>query len=180
MKALLPVMVLAFAAVGCASGGGHHSSPWTVSPQGYHVCWVEQGSVTEGRFTLAQVYEWHAKAVDRAVADLQKNNQIPEAESRAKAKSLAYNLVDNHSFEFGGIYASGQYLPQVNTVKTCIYGQNTVISLEAVPKDAPRWTIRPGYKVPGTFVYAVFQTGFEFPSLKHELGHALRGPTFEH
>lgn len=177
MKTLLAALALMVA--GC-NGHNHSSSPWTVSPQGYHVAWNEQGSVSEGRFTLAQVYEWHSKAVDRAVADLLKIHQIPEAESRAKARSVAYNLVDNHSFEFGGIFASGQWLPQVNMVKTCIYGQNTVISLEAVPKDAPKWTIRPGYRVPGTFVYAVAQTGFEFPSLAHELGHALRGPTFEH
>jgi len=180
MKTLLAILVIAFSAVGCATGGHHSSSPWTVSPQGYHVAWNEQGSITEGRFTLAQVHEWHSKIVERSANDLFKNHAIPVAETMAKARSLAYDLIDNHSFEFGGIFACGQYLSTLNTIKVCLYGQNTVYALDAVPKDAPKWTVRPGYKIPGTFVYAVLMPGNEFPALVHELGHALRGPAFEH
>lgn len=177
MKTLLVALALAF--LGC-NGHHHSSSPWTVSSQGYRVAWQEQGSITEGRFTLAQVYEWHSKTVDRAAEDLLKRHAIPKAETLAAAKRVAFLLIDNHSFEIGNAFATGQWLPQANTVKTCFYGQNTVISFEAVPKDAPKWTIRPGYKIPGTFVYGVHMPSNEFPSLAHELGHVLRGPTFEH
>lgn len=177
MRTLLASLALAL--LGCG-GHDHSSSPWTVSPQGYHVAWNEQGSVTEGRFAVAQVYEWHLLAVNRAAQELFDRHAIPKAETLAKAQAVAFSLIDNHSFEFGGIYACGQWMPHLNTMKVCLYGQRTVASLEMVPKDAPKWTVRPGYKLPNTFVYGVLTPGGEFPALAHELGHALRGPTFEH
>lgn len=180
MKILVAVLAIAASAVGCATGGHHSSSPWAVSPQGYHVAWNEQGSITQGRFTLEQAYEWHSKAVDRAVEALFTKHGIPKVESAAKARSLAYSLIDNHSFEFGGVYAAGQYLPQVNTVRVCLYSGWTVSSLDAIPQGTPKWTIRPGYKIPNTLVYGVLTPGGEYPALAHELGHALRGPSFEH
>lgn len=181
MKTLMTVLILALAVVGCASGGHHSSSPWTVSPQGYRVAFEEQGSITAGLLTVAQAYEIHAKAVDRAALELKARHNIDPAITKAKAASAAFRLIDNHSFEFGGIYACGQWLPAQNTVRTCLYDQRTVASIDMVPKDAPKWMTRPGWKYPGTFVYGLRVPGNEFPSLSHELGHAITGdPNFEH
>ena len=181
MKTLLAVLAIAFSAVGCATSRHHEadSPPWVITPEGYHARFVDQGSVTGGLLSLQKIYQLHSAAVDRAADELFARHAIPKATTHAKAFSVAYSLIDNHSFEFGSIFACGQWIPGSNTVRTCLYDQRTVQSLDMVPKDAPKWMTRPGWH--SGFVYGIRVPGSEFLSLAHELGHAITGdPMFEH
>jgi hypothetical protein len=183
MKTLLAILVIAFSAVGCATSRHHEadSPPWVITPEGYHARFVDQGSVTGGMLSLQKIYQLHAAAVDRAADELFARHAIPKATTHARAFEVAYSLIDNHSFEFGGIFACGQWIPGSNTIRVCLYRGITVNSLTLVPASSPVWQTRPGYSVPGSFVYGILEPGKEFPSMAHELGHAITGnPMFEH
>lgn len=183
MKISVAALIVALTALGCASSHHHEadSPPWEISGAGYHVRYVDQGTVMTGRATKGQIYEWHAAAVERAAGELAKYG-IPAAQVYATAIEKAWSLEDNCAFFAYGnenLPATGQYLPQSNTIRVCLYcwrdGTKAMI-----PKDAPSWTIRQDPNGTDHWRWGVLETGGWFPAAAHEIGEVIKGPTFEH
>lgn len=180
MKALLTLLALAFA--GCSSRGHRSDSPWTVSPQGYRVQFIDQGTVSTGKAALSQIYEWHAQAVERDAKAVALKHGKPVVEIMALAQGKAWDLVDNCVFFAYGnenLPATGQYIPQSNTIRTCLYVWKDGTKAQ-IPQDAPPWTIRQDPNGTDHWRWGVLESGRWFPTIAHEMGHVIKGPAFEH
>jgi len=170
MKSLIIVLALAFA--GCASRH-HSSSPWTVSPQGYRVLFEDQGTVSTDRAALPQIYEWHSKAVERAVSEVALKHSRPRPDILALARGKAWNLVDNCAFQVSGAaWAAGRYFPQSNTIKTCLYAWKDGTKAQ-IPAAAPLWTIRQDPNGTDHWRWGALVDGQWFPSAAHEIEEVL-------
>jgi len=173
VKTLLALLAVAFSAIGCASRHHRSDSPWTVSPQGYRVLFEDQGTVLTSRATLTQIYEWHAQAVERAVSEVALKHNRPRPDILALAQGKAWNLVDNCAFQVSGAaWATGQYFPQSNTIKTCLYAWKDSTKAQ-IPADAPLWTIRQDPNGTDHWRWGVLVDGQWFPSAAHEIEEVL-------
>jgi len=180
VKRLVPFLLLA---VACHSRRHDADSPpWEISPAGYSVCYIDQGTVVTGRATKEQIYKWHAAAVDRAALELQQKYGVDPARTHQTALKVAWSLIDNCVFFVDGntaIPATGQWIPYANTIRVCLYCREEGPKA-MIPPDAPPWTIRQSPTGADCWRWGVLREGRWFPATAHEIGHVLFGENFEH
>ena len=158
----LTIAVLLLTVVSC---GDDYSEGFGATPLGYSVRFTDQGTIATGRATLNDIH----LRLEGELAGL------TDPALRNAATHVAFDIVDNHSFLVGNAWAAGQWLPQANTVKVCLYGQGVG---PVAPSDAPTWTVRQSWRDPALMVWGVVPA--YLPALGHELGHAAYGPAAGH
>lgn len=151
--------------IGC--GDEADMTGYFTSDDGLLCHYADQGTVVTERMSLQTI-------TDILYQEIQ---ALEDPTLKEAAQGVCFDIIDNHSFLVGDVWACGQWLPQCNTVKVCLYSQAVGY---AVPTDPPppTWTVRTSWRDPSLYVWGVVPT--YFPALEHELGHVVYGPTAGH
>ncbi|ANS05709.1 hypothetical protein [uncultured Mediterranean phage] len=146
-------------------------------------------TLSTGRATLDQIYQWHSDAVDRAVLWYNQNHGVPIADGYTHAKGICWVLVDNCTFRTLKVegkrpstWANGQWILHggVETIYVPLY-KRVVNWCSLMPEDTPPWTVNHDPSNHNRCRWGVLSPGGEFPATRHELGHAIwDDPNFGH
>lgn len=98
-------------------------------------------------------------------------------------EEIVFRFVDDVRFDVGGIWARG--VLDGRKIKVVYWTHSTIVGQPiATPQDAPPgtppWTVLPSTLYPGQYSYGLKHDPDIAALLKHELGHAIYGPGFEH
>lgn len=142
-----------------------------VTPNGLH--YEYQGSPTDVAERLDRAYVRAGEILEtRYGFPLQDFLRLPHDER------LIFYIIDHTRFEVGGIYARGLRDGREITV---VYWATSALTLyDAIPADAPAWTVRESVANPGFWYYGYINDEDLAALLAHEVGHYIYGPTFEH
>lgn len=169
---LIPALLL-----GCfldKIGGGTTFKGMDRTPMGWHVDWVDQGTLVTGRHTKLEVYQLFDAAMTRAAVAYQFKTGRPAAEYLKKIKDTGIGFILRDHFMFpvqgvaidfpGAAYASGE--TQGPAVTLAFYNKASSTWASDVPADAPVWTVIQGKS--GTWYWAVEYPGSQYPALEYE------------
>jgi hypothetical protein len=150
------------------------------TPAGWHVHWLERGTLEAGLHSRLQLYQLFDAAMERSFPECATKVGLPESKIRStiRENDALYTLVDSFYFNDigqptdanGTTTASGETLDRFE-VYVAFFNRDAPgpVDPNAVPVDAPSWTIKPSVSFPGKVYYGEEDLGNQYPALGYEL-----------
>jgi hypothetical protein len=174
MKILIPLLLMF--SVGCGVLPGTREQ-FDRTPAGWHVHWLDQGSIASGKYDKDVLLSLFDKAMERSFPECSAKVGLPEAYVRnsIKERDALYTLHDDSIFKVApgsadaplAVWASGVTDGRTH-VQVAFYLWVTTPN-GTVPADAPAWTIHPNPNRPTETIYGTLPAGREYPALGYEL-----------
>lgn len=147
------------------------------TPNGWHVHWLEQGTITTGLHSKLQVLVQFDVAMERSFPECAAKVGLPEDYVRRtiRDRDALYTLHDDSIFQVApgsadnptGTWASG--LEVGRTHSEVAYYLWISVAPAAVPVDAPGWTLHQNPNRPAETIYGKEVDGGWYPALGYEL-----------
>lgn len=147
------------------------------TPEGWHVHWLEHGTLLSGAHTRLELYNMFDAAMIRSIAECSKKVNLPEDYIRKsiKERDALYTLYDDSIFPVApgsadaptAVWASGMTSGRSNT--SIAFYLWVSVDPTQVPKNAHSWTIHPNPNHSDKMIYGADQPGNEYPALGYEL-----------
>lgn len=157
------------------------------TPNGWHVHWKEQGTITTGLHSRLELYSLFDAAMERSFPECAAKVGLPESYVRSKIRKndALYTLVDDFFFKVEGgpavdapnaLYATGETEDRIEVI-IAFYDKDQDTSLNPdgavtpamVPVSAPSWSLKASTKYPGLVYYGIELDGQQYPALGYEL-----------
>jgi hypothetical protein len=164
----------------CLSGCPLKDKKADRTPNGWRVKWKEQGTLTTGLHTQAEVYALFDAAMERSFPECAAKVGLPEGYIRSviQDRDALYTLVDNFYWYVGPgsqdspntVYASGVTFSRYDTW-VAFYNKAAASPAlpTAVPVNAPSWTLKDSTSFPGQVYWGEERPGEQYPALGYEL-----------
>lgn len=149
------------------------------TPNGWHVHWLDSGTIATGLHTKPELFALFDAAMERSFPECAAKVGLPESYVRSKIREndALYTLVDNFYFPIvdgipavdapSALFASGETLNRLE-VWIAFYNKAPPVDFRAqVPKTAPPWTIKAGVSLP-VWYYGEELDGMQYPALGYE------------
>lgn len=149
------------------------------TPRGWHVHWVDQGTITTGLHSKFELMLLFDAAMERSMPECAAKVGLPESYVRGKISDndALYTLVDNFYFPIvDGIpavdaptakYAAGETLSRIETYVAFYNKQGPVVP--PIPVAGPQWAQHISASFPGQVYYGSEVDGDQYPALGYEL-----------
>ncbi len=170
-------LVLTLLLGGCKLPGSRDTFDRT--PNGWHVHWVDQGSLARGAHSKGQVLELFDAAMERSFPECALKVGLPEAYVRKtiKERDALYTLVDNFYFAVDpgsadapdAVYATGCTYGRTHTT-VAFYNKSLsgVVDPATIAPQVLPWTIKYSPKA-GLWYWGFEMDGDQYPALGYEL-----------
>lgn len=170
---ILFALLLVIALAGCSV---LNREKYDRTPAGWHVHWLDQGTLTTGLHSKAQLYELFDASMDRALLECATKVNLPTGYviNTIRDRDALYELHDNFYFAVApgsadaptAVYASGI---TYNRYLTGVAFYNKAGPATNAPTDVIPWTIKASTSFPGQVYWGVETDGEQYPALSYEL-----------
>lgn len=151
------------------------------TPNGWHVHWIDSGTIATGLHTKPELFALFDAAMERSFPECAAKVGLPESYVRSKIREndALYTLVDNFYFPIvdgipavdapSALFASGETLNRLE-VWVAFYNKKGPDLPVNVPIVSPPWVRRDSTTYPGQVFWGMQDPLNEYPALGYELG----------
>ena len=163
----------------CIGERDRDETPWETTTDGFIVYWYDEGTLSTGLSDKATLYAEFDAAMQLAADQMFTQYGTPREDFFAAARLHKFRLHDNIFFDYNGQRVFGYHkdASDFNEVGAAYWPYRK--DPNGVDQTSPPWTWYHS-AVDGYWYWGVHDVAALFAVLKHEVGHHLKGPTFEH
>ena len=162
-----------------ACGEDEDHTPWESTPDGYWVCWYDQGTISTGLSTKAILYAEFDAAMQLAADQMLAQYGVAREDFLDVARLHKFRLHDNIFFYYADQRVFGYHEDNYdfNEVGVAYWPYRTDPN-QADP-SAPAWTHYYS-TISNQWYWGVYDAPTLYAVLAHEVMHHIMGPTFGH
>ena len=163
----------------CIGERDRDETSWETTPDGFIVYWYDEGTLSTDLSTKAVLYAEFDAAIQLAADQMLAQYGTPREDFIAAARLHKFRLHDNIFFYYNGQRVFGYHLDKkdFNEVGVAYWPYRT--DPNTPDPTAPVWTHYYS-TISNQWFWGVHDVTALYAVLKHEVGHHLKGPTFEH
>jgi hypothetical protein len=182
LAAVLPrtsALLAALLLVPACAGEREDKTPWESTPDGFTVVWYDQGTVSTGLLDKATLYAEFDAAMQLAADAMLVQYGTPRDTFLAAARVHKFRLHDNIFFYYSGQRVFGYHEDNNDFNEIGVAYWPYLTDPDTPDPAAPEWTHYYS-NISNLWYWGVHDVTRLYAALKHEVGHHLMGPGFEH
>ena len=163
----------------CIGERDKDKTPWETTPDGFIVYWYDKGTLSTDLSTKAVLYAEFDAAMQLAADQMLAQYGVARETFLNVAKLHKFRLHDNIFFYLNGQRVFGYHEDSYDFNEVGVAYWPYLKDPVAVDPASPPWTWYLS-AIDGNWYWGVHDVTALYAVLKHEIGHHLYGPTFEH
>ena len=172
------VLMASLLVAGC-SRAREDNTPWESTQAGYIVYWYDGGTLGTGLSTKEILYAEFDAAIELAADAMFSQYGTPRTDFKAAASVHKFRLYDNIFFYYSDQRVFGYHDDNLNFNEIGVAYWPFRTDPDAVDPNSPSWTWYFS-TISNLWYWGVHDVGALYAALKHEVGHHIFGPSFEH